>query len=88
MIDLKHLRADPDRFRQGARDKNIDVDSEGGAELFVLDGSFEEAGETIRRHSWLRVPIDQPIRAKSGPDGARVWIKSGHLRFAGPPSSA
>jgi len=26
MIDLKHLRADPDRFRQGARDKNIDVD--------------------------------------------------------------
>lgn len=28
MIDLKQLRADPDRFKRGARDKNIDVDVE------------------------------------------------------------
>jgi seryl-tRNA synthetase len=28
MIDLKQLRADPDRFRQGARDKGVDVDVE------------------------------------------------------------
>ncbi len=28
MIDLKQLRADPDRFKQGARDKGIDVDVE------------------------------------------------------------
>src|SRR5687768_10451869 len=26
MIDLKQLRADPQRFKQGARDKNIEVD--------------------------------------------------------------
>ena len=28
MIDLKRLRADPDRFKRGARDKGIDVDIE------------------------------------------------------------
>lgn len=28
MIDLKQLRADPDRFKRGARDKGIDVDIE------------------------------------------------------------
>jgi len=34
MIDLKQLRADPDRFKRGARDKGIDVDIEG---LLKLD---------------------------------------------------
>src|SRR5262245_14048024 len=28
MIDLKQLRANPDRFKQGARDKGVDVDIE------------------------------------------------------------
>jgi seryl-tRNA synthetase len=34
MIDLKLLRADPDRFKQGARDKGVDVDIE---RLITLD---------------------------------------------------
>jgi seryl-tRNA synthetase len=34
MIDLKELRADPDRFRRGARDKGIDVDIDA---LLALD---------------------------------------------------
>ncbi len=34
MIDLKQLRADPDRFKRGARDKGIDVDI---ARLLKLD---------------------------------------------------
>ena len=28
MIDLKRLRADPERFKRGARDKGVDVDIE------------------------------------------------------------
>ncbi len=76
------------RLEHWAPNSTVDIDTEGGAELFVLEGSFEEGGETIRRHSWLRVPIGQPIIVKSGPDGARVWIKSGHLRFAKAPSTA
>ena len=34
MIDLKQLREDPDRFKQAARDKNMDIDVE---RLVVLD---------------------------------------------------
>ena len=33
MIDLKQLRADPERFRQGARDKNMEVDIDRVLEL-------------------------------------------------------
>ncbi len=57
------------------------VEAAGGAEVFVLDGGFEEGGDTLRRHSWLRVPMGSQITAKSGRDGAKVWIKTGHLRF-------
>jgi anti-sigma factor ChrR (cupin superfamily) len=50
-----------------------------GLEVFVLDGAFAEAGEAFVRHSWLRLPPDQPLAAQAGPDGARVFVKSGHL---------
>jgi len=62
------------------------LDAEGGAELFVLEGGIEESGQGLRRHSWLRLPIGARARAVAGPAGAKVWIKSGHLRFVAPPS--
>ena len=52
----------------------------GGMEVFVLDGGFEERGEGFSRHSWLRVPAGDTLDAVAGAAGARVWIKSGHLR--------
>lgn len=57
---------------------------QGGAELFVLDGGFTESGERFRRHSWLRLPGDGATTADAGPQGAVVWIKTGHLRFVAP----
>ena len=63
----------------------VTVGVDGGAELFVLEGGFEEAGDRLRRHSWLRVPISGRVLAKASPDGAKVWIKTGHLRFVGVP---
>ncbi len=53
---------------------------DGGAELFVLEGAAEESGEALRRHSWLRVPPGGRVALTAGPEGARIWIKSGHLR--------
>lgn len=58
----------------------IDLDTDGGAELFVLEGGFEEGGDTLRKHSWLRLPSGSRLRAKAGDQGARVWIKQDHLR--------
>lgn len=60
---------------------------DGGAELFVLDGEIEESGDRLGRHAWLRVPIGGGIDAKAGPEGAKVWVKTGHLRFAEAPAA-
>ncbi|WP_421789623.1 cupin domain-containing protein [Hyphobacterium sp.] len=53
-----------------------------GLELLVLEGSFTFDGEAFEKHSWLRLPPGDNFAAKSGPDGARLLIKSDHL--AGP----
>jgi hypothetical protein len=52
----------------------------GGAELLVLDGSAVESGDALRRHSWVRVPPGAAVDLSAGPDGAVVWVKTGHLR--------
>lgn len=57
----------------------IKVDTSGGGELFVIEGRFEESGEQLRQHSWLRTPVGTTLTAKTGQEGARVWIKTGHL---------
>ncbi len=64
---------------------SVPLRPEGGAELFVLSGSFEEHGERLREGSWLRLPIGEALAATAGPDGAKVWMKTGHLRFVAPP---
>lgn len=51
----------------------------GGLEVLVLEGGFEENGEMFAEQSWLRLPIGAGLQAKTGADGARVWIKEGHL---------
>lgn len=54
----------------------------GGIELLVIDGAVADAGDTLTKGSWLRLPDGQPLRAVAGPEGAKVWIKTGHLRYA------
>jgi quercetin dioxygenase-like cupin family protein len=50
-----------------------------GLELLVLSGSFKQGGETFTPLSWLRLPPPQPLRARSGPAGVRLWTKFGPL---------
>lgn len=54
----------------------------GGIELFVLEGGFTESGDAFDRWDWLRLPPGRDFFGSAGPDGARVWIKSGHLKNA------
>jgi len=68
------------RFEQWLPGSNVSVDASGGAEVFVLDGGFSEGGDDLRRYSWLRMPVNSTINAVVGPQGASVWIKTGHLR--------
>lgn len=57
----------------------IEVNASGGAEFLVLAGGFTESGEALREGSWLRVPVGTMVSTTTGAEGAKVWIKSGHL---------
>ena len=61
---------------------NITVNTEGGAELLVLDGSFTEGTDTLGRRAWLRLPVGHAFSARAGDHGARLWIKTGHMTHA------
>jgi anti-sigma factor ChrR (cupin superfamily) len=50
-----------------------------GIEILVVDGSFMEGGEPFLKRDWLRLPQQHVLHAVSGKEGARVWVKSGHL---------
>lgn len=57
----------------------IDNWNHGGLELLVLEGELTEGGTQYAKHSWLRLPPDEPLVARVGPVGARMFVKSGHL---------
>ena len=58
---------------------NMVINAQGGAELLVLEGSLGEQADTLVKNSWLRVPINSTINVKAGNNGAKVWLKTGHL---------
>ncbi|MEP2784067.1 MAG: cupin domain-containing protein [Pseudoruegeria sp.] len=58
----------------------------GGIELLVIDGTVSESGETLGKGAWLRLPEGVSLAASAGREGAKVWIKSGHLPHAKPPA--
>jgi hypothetical protein len=51
----------------------------GGVEILTLDGDFREGDERFEAQSWLRLPAGGTLRAKAGPEGCKVWVKTGHL---------
>ncbi|MBS0523232.1 MAG: cupin domain-containing protein [Proteobacteria bacterium] len=67
------------RLEKWAPGAAIALDVPGGAELLVLDGRFDEGGERFEPLSWLRLPTGSILRATAGPQGCRIWIKTGHL---------
>lgn len=75
VVTYSHLDA-------GAVLNNTDA---GGIEMLVISGSVTEGGETLGKGAWLRLPEGQPLDAIAGDDGAKLWIKSGHLPHAKPP---
>ena len=74
------------RIETWQADTDIVIDTRGGAELLVLDGSFVEGSEILEAQSWMRIPVEGKFSAKVGPNGARIWLKMGHLPYAIPPA--
>jgi hypothetical protein len=57
----------------------LNVDAQHGIEVLVLSGSVADSDETLHKHSWLRLPIGSHLNAKSGSEGATLWLKRNHL---------
>ncbi|QXT39864.1 cupin domain-containing protein [Gymnodinialimonas ceratoperidinii] len=72
-------------FHDLAAGASLSDPAEGGAEVLVLDGSLSEGSDVLRKRSWLRLPETASLDATAGPNGARVWMKTGHLPYAKPP---
>lgn len=66
---------------RGAVLENTDA---GGIEMLVIAGSVTEGNNTLGKGAWLRLPEGTALTALAGPDGAKLWIKTGHLPFAKP----
>ncbi|WP_371225443.1 cupin domain-containing protein [Roseovarius sp. 2305UL8-3] len=64
----------------------ITIADTGGIEVLVLEGSLSEGDDVLRAGSWLRLPEGMPLSATAGAEGAKVWIKTGHLPFAKAPA--
>lgn len=50
-----------------------------GAEVLVLEGQMTEDGTALAPRDWLRVPPGSQVKLAAGPQGARIWVKTGHL---------
>jgi anti-sigma factor ChrR (cupin superfamily) len=67
------------RLEQWAPNADVVLVAQGGIEILLLDGDFADAGEKFSPQSWLRLPPGATLRARAGPQGCKVWIKTGHL---------
>ena len=70
------------RLEQWAPHSRVELDSREGAEIFVLEGSFNEGGRQLRQHSWMRLPVGSNFVGEVSAEGAKVWVKTRHLRYA------
>ncbi len=66
-------------------DKALTNSDAGGIELLMIGGSLIVSGEELPKGGWLRLPEGQPLDAIAGSEGAKVWMKTGHLPHAKPP---
>jgi quercetin dioxygenase-like cupin family protein len=66
---------------------HVRMDLADGGEFLVLQGDFQDGSDILREQSWLRVPKGGTLDAVAGTTGARVWVKTRHLRFVSPPAT-
>jgi anti-sigma factor ChrR (cupin superfamily) len=67
-------------LEQWKPDANAVIGDEGGVEVLVLSGEINSGSDTFGQHDWLRLPPGEAVQIAAGRNGARLWIKRGHLR--------
>lgn len=76
------------RLEDWEPDATIELDTPDGGEFLVLGGDFVDGEDRFRAQSWLRLPKGGKLNAHVGTDGARVWVKTGHLGFVDAPKGS
>ncbi|MFY0680243.1 MAG: cupin domain-containing protein [Thalassovita sp.] len=64
----------------------LHVADSGGIEALIIAGSVMENGKELGENAWLRLPDGESLSITAGPDGAKIWMKTGHLPFAKAPT--
>ena len=59
--------------------ESVIVDTQGGAELLVLDGQLVEGHGRFERGSWMRLPPGANGALMAGAEGVTIYLKTGHL---------
>lgn len=72
-------------YHELAPGATLELNDAGGTEVLVLAGGVSEGGDTLSKGGWLRLPEGQKLSAQAGDDGAKLWIKTGHLVHAKAP---
>lgn len=88
VMPLFHDDRETVQLETWAAGSSIELDTPEGAEFLVISGDFKESDEHFRAQSWLRLPKGGKLNAIAGLDGARVWVKTRHLRFVEAPRAA
>lgn len=76
LFDNGHEQVRLEEWEPGAR---LRPDNREGLELLVLSGAFSDGENALEAQSWLRLPAGYPLKAAVGPEGAKIWLKSGPL---------
>lgn len=67
------------RVETWAPNTDFEVSDARGVEILVLRGEFTSDDERFDKHAWIRLPEHEVARISTGTEGARVWVKTGHL---------
>lgn len=60
-------------------DAKISFKSLQGAEVFVMQGELLASNDLMTQYCWLRLPVGSSLNIKAGKQGAKIWLKTGHL---------
>lgn len=67
------------RFESWLPGSRVAVENARGLEMLVLAGSLSIGDQTLISQSWIRLPAGQALRAVSGAEGAKIWLKDAPL---------
>lgn len=73
------------RFHSLDPNAQLEINDAGGIELLVLEGELSEHQDQLVTGSWMRLPDGQKMIAQAGTQGAKLWVKTGHLIHAKAP---